>query len=339
MAACVQEQQANTLETLRELADLVIPFALRAACDMGIADHLIAGPLHVEKLAGKVGADPSSLWRLLRALASRGIFAEDQHGIFALSPVAELLCGDHPLSLRDGLALIGPDLAAWAYVDYSIRTGQSAFDYIHGQSYYDKLARDEDFRELFDRSVETQNRIMLRPLLAAYDWSGCGTIVDLAGGTGVFLAGLLARYPQLRGVLFDLPHVVSRAPPVLEAAGVTERCAIEPGNLFDAVPTGRDTYLLKTVLHDWPDARARRILDVVAEAMRTDSRVIVIEALLPSGDAFHIGKLLDMNSLVLAAGPDRDESHLLALLSSAGLEHRRVVRTATLAILEAASAR
>ena len=339
MAVDAHELEDNAIETLRELADLVIPLALRAACDMRIADHLSGGPMHIDALAEKTGAHAASLWRLLRVLTNHGVFTEERHGLFALSPIADLLRGDHPLSLRDGYSLIGPDLLAWAHVDYSLRTGRSAFERVHGQPYYDKLAQDEGFRELFNRSVETQNHLMLRSLMAAYDWSGCGTIVDLAGGTGVLLAGLLAHYPQLRGVLFDLPHVVSSAPPVLAAAGVAGRCVIESGSFFDVVPAGADTYLLKTVLHDWPDVQAKRILAVVVEAMRTDSRLIVIEALLPQGDAFHIGKLLDMNSLVLVAGPDRDEGDLLALLSSAGLEQIRVVQTPTLAVIEAALAR
>lgn len=326
----------RAVEMLGELADLVVPFALRAACDMRLADHLSGGPLHVTELAARAGADASSLWRLLRALASRGIFTEEHVGVFALTPVAHFLCGDHPLSLRDGYSLIGRDLAAWAHVDHSIRTGGSAFELVHGRPYYDVLADDDEFRELFHRALETQNRLMLRPLITAYDWSACGTIVDLAGGTGVFLAGLLAHYPQLRGVLFDLPHVVARAAAVLAAARVSERCVTVTGDLFDAVPVGEDTYLLKTVLHDWPDLQAARILDVIVEAMRTDSRVLVLEALLPPGDAYHIGKLLDMNSLVLAAGPDRDEERLLALLSASGLQRRRIIHTTTLAIVEAA---
>jgi hypothetical protein len=336
--AAVGERQpapAPALAELCELADLVTPLALRAVCDLRIADHLRDGPLHVEALARRAGADPGALRRVLRALAGRGVFAEREPGVFELTAVAEFLRGDHPLSLRDGLSLIAPDLAAWAHADYSLRTGRSAFEHVHGRPYYDALARDDDFRMRFDRSVETQNRVMLRPLVTAYDWSGCGTVVDLAGGTGVFLAGLLARHRALEGILFDLPHVVSQAPPVLRAARVEGRCRIVAGDLFEAVPEAGDTYVLKTVLHDWDDDRARRILDVVVAAMRPDSRLVVLEALLPEGDAFHLGKLLDVNSLVLVAGPDRDEDALVALLRRAGLACSRVVRTTTLAVLEA----
>jgi hypothetical protein len=330
-----QDPQRATAEALRELADLVIPFAVRVACDLGIADHLSAGPLHVDELAERTGTDASSLRRLLRALTSRGIFAEQGDGVFMRSAIADFMGGDHPLSLRDGYSLIAPDLAAWAHVDYSIRCGRSAFHHVHGQPYYEMLAQDRCFREAFNRSVEAQNRIMLRPLLAAYDWSKCGTIVDLAGGTGVFLAGLLAHYPRLRGVLVDLPHVVPSAAPILKAAGVADRCTIVAGDLFDSVPAGRDTYLLKTVLHDWPDTQAKRILTAVVDAMRPDSRILVLEAVLPEGDSFHIGKLLDMNSLVLVAGPDRSESRLLELMSAAGLRQTRVIHTATLMLIEA----
>jgi hypothetical protein len=316
------------------LADYVVPLALRAVCELRVADHLAAGPRPVEELAAATGAHAPSLRRALRALACKGIFTEVSPGRFGLTPMAQLLRGDHPLSVRDAYPLLPADLAAWSRVDHTLRTGQAAFPHAHGVAYYDHLATDPDASARFDRSVHAQNRLVLRTLLSAYDWAGCGTIVDVAAGNGAFLAGLLARFRSLRGVVFDLPHVVAGAPAVLESAGVAERCVIVPGNVFDTVPAGGDTYLLKTILHDWDDERAGAILRGIAGVMPSRGKLIVLEALLPDGDQFHIGKLLDLHSLVTVAGPDRGLAELESLFTAADLALSRVVHTPSLAIME-----
>jgi hypothetical protein len=324
-----------TYRELRRIADLTIPLALRAVAELQIADRFTAGPCSAAELAAEAGCDAGALERVLRMLAGVGVFAEIEPGLFTLTPVAELLRGDHPLSLRDAYPLIACDLLAWGALGYSLRTGRAAFEHVHGRGCYEHLAVDSAFAARFDRSVEAQNRIMLRALLAAYDWSGCGTIVDVAGGTGTMLAGLLARHRGLRGVLVDLPHVLAAAPARLRQAGVADRCRLAAGSYFDPLPPGGDTYVLKTVLKDWDDERARLILARVADAVSAGGRALVLEALLPAGDEFHIGKLLDLNSLVLVGGPDRDERDLVELLGAAGLRIVRIVHTTTLAIFEA----
>ncbi len=314
------------------------PALARKAASSAVADsafpQLAAGPRPVEELAAATGTHAPSLHRALRALACKGIFTEVSPGRFGLTPMAELLRGDHPLSVRDAYPLIPADLSAWSHVDHTLRTGEAAFPHAHGTTYYDHLAADPDASARFDRSVHTQNRLVLRTLLSAYDWGGCGTIVDVAAGNGAFLAGLLARFRSLHGVVFDLPHVVAGAPAVLESAGVADRCVIVPGSFFDAVPSGGDTYVLKTILHDWDDERAGTILRGIAKAMPEHGKLIVLEALLPAGDGFHIGKLLDLHSLVTVAGPDRGRPELESLFAKEDLELTRVVPTQSLAIME-----
>lgn len=338
MARAIPDSDDAALERLRELADLTLPLTLRAVSELGVADELADASRPVAALAAATGAHARSLARALRALATRGVLAEVEPDVFALTPLGQLLRSDHPLSLRHAYALIGADLSAWAHAAHTLRTGRSAFEHVHGRPYYAYLAEDDAARTRFDRSVETQNRLMARALSTAYEWGACGTIVDLAAGTGAFLAELLARHPSLEGIAVDLPHVVADAAAALARAGVADRCRAVAGDLFSEIPSGCDTYLLKTVLHDWDDAHALRILRTVAEAMRADSRLLVLEALLPDGDAFHHGKLLDVNSLVLVAGPDRGADELRALLARAGLACRRLVRTSTLALLEAGHA-
>ncbi|HWF75463.1 MAG TPA: methyltransferase [Solirubrobacteraceae bacterium] len=333
--AATDSALGSAVGALTALGDLVIPVALRAVCDLELPDRLADGPRTVEELAEATSTHPPSLLRLMRALATREVFTEVAPERFALGPLGEFLRSDHRISLGDAYSLIGPDLLAWAHADHAIATGASAFEHVHGKPYYDFLVDDADFLARFNRSVEAQNRVMLRPLLAAYDFASCETVLDVAGGTGMFLAGLLAQVRPLQGILFDLPPVIAHAPAVLERFGVADRCQVVAGDFFTAVPPGADTYVLKTVLHDWDDDRARAILGAVRQAMRPDSRVLVLEALLPPGDAFHMGKLLDMNSLVLVAGPDREEHDLVELLSGAGLGCRRVIHTTTLGIIEA----
>jgi predicted O-methyltransferase YrrM len=320
----------------QDIADYVIPLMLRAVCDLRIADLLCEGARSVDDLAAKTGTQPGPLYRVLRALAARGVFDEVSYSEFALTPMAEFLRADHPLSLRDGYPLLPADLQAWALAEWSLRTGKSAFEQVHGEPYYAYLIHHRDYRESFIRSCEAQNRVVLRSLAPAYGWSQCGTIVDVGGGNGAFIAGLLARNPAMRGVLFDLPHVVANASAVLNAAGVADRCTVVAGDFFEAMAQGYDTYLLKTILHDWSDERAAVLLRSLVQAMRPDSRLLVLEALIAPGNEFHLGKLLDVNSLVLAGGIDRTEEELERLLAAAGLElTRSIPTTSTLAILEA----
>ncbi|MEH1123262.1 methyltransferase [Micromonospora sp. CPCC 206061] len=325
----------DNIVRLQELADYTVPLTIRAMCELGVADALAAGPRAGREVAEAVGAHPGALVRAMRALACRGIFTEVDPGVFALTEVGQLLRADHPLSMRNAYPLIPADLTAWAALEHTLRTGEAAFARVHGRDYYAHLAAVPEDSARVDRSVEAQNRLVLRTLLTAYQWARCGTVVDVAGGTGTFLAGLLARYRSLRGVLFDRPHVVARAFAPLAERGVADRCEVVAGDAFQSVPAGHDTYLLKTILHDWDDQRAVRILRVVRAAMHPHSRLIVLEALLPPGDEYHVGKLLDLHSLVLVGGPDRDLDQLTALLAAADLDLVAAVPTATLAVLEA----
>ncbi len=340
MRATVREPAlAEAVLQIQEAADYIIPFALRIACELRVADELRDGARPVGELAATLGADADALQRVLRALASKGVFAEAEPGVWALTALAELLRGDHPLSLRDAFLLQPADVRAWARFAYTLRTGKAAFDRVHGVSFYDYLAEDEDAAERVDASVRTQNRLVLRTLLTAYDWASCGTIVDVGAGSATFLTGLLARYRTLRGIAFDAPHVAAKTASVVAKSNLAARCDVVAGDFFREVPAGADTYLLKTILHDWQDDEALEILGAIRRACREDSRLIVLEALLPPGDQFHLGKLLDLNSLVLVAGPDRDAHQLAALLDRGGFHARRVVPTTTLAIMECGVAR
>lgn len=208
----------ESLSTLMELGDYIIPFALRVSADLGVADRLADGPLPVADLAALVGADASALTRVLRALASKDIFVETAPGVFGLTPIAQLLRADHPMSVKASYTLLDADVQAWAKFDHSVRTGQNAFEHVHGCQYWEYVEEHPEFRARFDASMRGFTAMELRAILPLYDWGQYGTIADLGGGTGGFIAGLLGEHPGMRGVLQDLPSVVARSGPVLEAA-------------------------------------------------------------------------------------------------------------------------
>lgn len=329
----------GALLRLTELADYVVPFALRSAAQLGLADHLADGPRPLEELATLTDSQPAALRRLLRCLVAKGVFAEPRPGHFGLSPKADLLRDAHPLSLRDAFPLLAADLRAWAQVGPALASGAPAFARVHGQPYYDYLRDHPQDSTRVDRSVQSANRLVVRMFDRLYEWHDVRLLVDVGGGNGSFLAGLLARHPHLRGLLFDQAHVVAGATRVLAQAGVQARCEVRAGSFFDAVPAGGDAYLLKTILHDWDDAQALAILHAIRRVLPAGGRLLVLEALLEPGNDYDIGKLLDLNSFVLAGGVDRNQAQLAALLAQADFRLRRVQRTTNaLALLEAVPA-
>jgi hypothetical protein len=320
---------------LIEQADYVVAFAVRVAADLGLADLLTSGERDVAQLAADTGTHPGALYRLLRALAAQGIFAEVTPGVFGLTPLAEPLRSDHPLSLRETYTMLPSDTRAWGRLAETIRTGRPGFDLAHGTDYWSYLAAHPAEGRRVDRWMRSVNRLHLRTAAAAFPWREVRTLVDVGGGDGSFAAGLLARHPGLRATVVDLPHVVAAAPGVLADAGVADRAAVVPGSFFDPLPAGADAYVLKTVLPGFTDADVHRILRRLHAAMRPDSRLVILEAILPPGDAFDVAKLFDVHTMVLTGGAHRTREQTRRLLGDAGLALRRVQPTATLTLIEA----
>ncbi|MGC5052501.1 methyltransferase [Micromonospora sp. DT48] len=326
---------------LTELADYVVPFCLRVACDLRLADHLADGPRSVEELADLTGTRPGPLLRLLRTLASREVFAETTPTVFALTDLAQPLRSDHPLSLADAYPLLSCDVAAWGRLDHSVRTGQAAFDLVHGTDYWQYMATHPDESRRFDASQRAATRLELRSVLGAYPWSELNTVVDLGGGDGGFLAGILARFRHLRGTLFDLPHVASGAAKVFADAGVSDRAEAVGGSFLEPdgqpVPAGADAYLFKRVLYHWDDESATVLLRKARAAMRPDSRLLIIEPVVDpvvQGEAYVTGLRYDMLLLTMAGGGAREVSAIENLARDADLRLVRTIGTLTLPILE-----
>jgi O-methyltransferase domain/Dimerisation domain len=310
---------------------------LYVAATLGIADRLGDGAQSVTSLATATSSDARSLYRLLRALAGVGVFTEDEQGRFALTPLAELLQKDTRPSLHAEALFAGnlPQWQAWGDLLHSVRTGETAFDHQFGMSIWDYRAQHPEANAIANTYFTTLSLGQADAIVAAYDFSGVHTLMDVAGGQGVLIAAVLKANPSVRGILFDQPHVVTRALQVLEQSDVSDRCQIVSGSFFDALPGGADAIMLKNIIHDWADDDALAILRNCRRALAESGRLLVIDGVIPRGNDPHPRKLLDLQMLVGAGGRERLEEEWRTLFAQAGFSLTRVIPTDTeLSIIE-----
>ena len=220
-----------------------------------------------------------------------------------------------------------PFWRTWEEITYSLETGQPAFDKLWGMPFFDYLGQHPEAASHFSEAMVGFHGSEPPTVAEAYDFSGIQTVVDVGGATGNMLAAVLSRHTGLRGVLYDLPHVVGDAPALLKARGVEDRVTIETGSFFERVPAGGDAYLLSHIIHDWSEEKCLTILRNCREAMRPDGRILIVETVLPEGDTPHQGKLQDLVMLLVPGGQERSEKEYEELLGKAGFQLRRVVPT------------
>lgn len=301
--------------------------AIQAAADLRIADALAERPLPLDELARRVGADRDALGRLLRALISRGIFRQHDDGRYDLTPLADTLRCDAPVSMA-GLALfVGSrqHREHWNLLTESVRTGKPIVPQLRGKEFFDYLGDDAELAALFNDGMTSVAELAEAAVVASYDFSPYPTIVDAGGGHGGMLAAILAATPNARGVLYDLPDVVVGAPALLKHRGVEDRVRIEGGSFFDTVPTGGDAYILKNVIHDWPDEKATAILGNVRAGGAT---VLLIKFVISEHDRDFLGKWSDLEMLHVA-GRERTEAEYRDFLRQNGFRMTRVAQTAS----------
>jgi len=305
--------------------------AVHVAAELGVADRLAAGPVTAGAVADEIGADPDALRRLLRALASIGVFEERPGDVFATTDLGRTLESRHPDRLRAVSANTGSWYFwdAWGQLEHSVRTGENAFESVHGVSVWEYRARHVEAATRFDAAMLAQTLRLARDVVSAYDFSACRAVVDVGGGHGALLSAVLDAYPGVAGVLYDLPHVVETAKPALAERGIADRVRLEGGSFFDGVPVGGDAYLLKSVLHDWEDDECVRILRACAAAMRDDAALLVVERALGGPNEEPETKFSDLNMLVLPGGRERSIDEFDALLAAAGLAISSVTATST----------
>lgn len=300
--------------------------ALAVAAELGIADQLRDGPRPVADLADATGSDEDTLYRLLRALASIGVFHEDGDRRFALTAMGDYLRRDHPLSADPAARMFCADYQwrAWGALRHSVVTGENAAVHALGVDVWEHRRRHPLDGELFDATMRTLSRGSIEAILRVHDFGRYRVVADVGGGTGALLAAVLAAHPGVRGVLVDQEHVVAGAAPLL--ADVADRVEVVAGDFFAAVPRGADAYLLRRILHDWTDADADRILRRLHEAMAPGARLVVVDAVVgPPGTDPH-STFLDLMMLVSAGGRERTEPEWRSLLAAAGFRLESATR-------------
>jgi hypothetical protein len=302
--------------------------AIYAAAKFGIADYLKDGPKSVDELAGATATNADALYRLLRALASVGIFTEGDSRRFSLTPLAELLRGDVPGSKR-ALALMSGDeqFRAWAEIDYSLRTGKIAFDKVFGKPVFEYLAHHPDKARIFDAAMVGIHGRESHAILNAYDFSVFSVVADIGGGNGSQISEILKKHTAMKGILFDLPHVSERARERIQAAGLLDRCTLAAGSFFDAVPEGADAYIMRHIIHDWDDEKCLTILRACHRAMRPASKLLVIESVIPPGNEPFHGKFLDLVMLLIPGGKERTANEYQTLFERAGFKLTQIAPT------------
>jgi hypothetical protein len=305
--------------------------ALHLAVKLDIAEQLAGGPRDVQQLADATATHAPSLRRVLRLLVSAGVFEERSDGTFAQTPVSECLRAGVPGSSRAMVTLFCGDRIqdAWRDLEYCVRTGNPVFRKRGLDDAFRDPARTPEDEANFDAAMADATRIAAISVAAAYDFEGVGTLVDVGGGTGALLMGILNAHPELRGVVFDQPSVAERARQQIAAQGLAGRCEAVGGSFFEEVPRGGDAYILKHVIHDWEDERAVAILRNCHRAMSDGGRLLIVEGVYPP----HIDRSLesrgaaanDVNMLVNTGGRQRSEAEFRALYDAAGFKLTKIV--------------
>src|SRR5215510_12461868 len=330
-----------TMVMLQMITGFWVSRTIYVAAKLGLADLVKDGAKTAEELAKATGTHPPSLYRVLRALASVGVFVEDDQRRFAQTPLSETLRSDIMGSLRAmAMAELGQEhFPAWGNLMHSVKSGEIAFDNLFKQSVWEYYARNPEDARNFNESMRGLSEIINAAVIEAYDFSGVDKIVDVAGGTGGLIVAILGAHPRMRGVLFDLPHVIAEAGPLLDAAGVRARCATAAGDFFRSVPEGGDAYVMKWIIHDWDDEKSTAILKNIHRAMNKKGKLLLIEMVVLEGNQPDLSKFLDLNMMVMTGGRERTEAEFKSLLAASGFELTRVIRTTSpVCVIEAVRA-
>ncbi|MGB6449370.1 MAG: methyltransferase [Steroidobacteraceae bacterium] len=323
------------------LTQLVLCAAVaRTLCtvaDLGVADHIRPGePRSAAYLARVTGSHERSLYRALRFLASHGVFQETAGGEFDHSPLSGVLRSDADGSYRAAAQMFHYMFPGWHGLDHTIRTGEPGFEQVFGKPLFDYVAAHPALGPAFDAGMTCFHGYETGAMLKAYDFGDVRALADIGGGNGSLIARVLQRYPKMRGLLFDLGHVGSRAQELLRREGVADRCEVIAGSFFETVPSGADTYLLRHIIHDWTDEQCAQILGRCRGVIPEGGRLLIVECVVPAGNARSASKDFDMTMMAFPGGIERTEAQFRTLLHQSGLELRSVTPTSTMvSVIEA----
>jgi hypothetical protein len=326
-----------TQAVLRVIANYWEARCLYIAAKLGLADLVRQGPKTAAELAVQTGTHAPALYRVLRALASTGWFYEDDSGRFRPTSLSAGIQSDAAGSLRFlATTELGEEhYPAWGHLMFSVRTGKLAFDEVFGMPNWEYWAGHAEHADVFNRAMSDMTAVVEPAVLASYDFSRARTVVDVGGGKGTLMSAILRGYPQVNGIVLDLPHVVAEGRALIAERRLDSRCTFVAGSFFDAVPRDADVYVLKWVLHDWDDERCVAILKNCREAMADGATLVVVEAVIPARNEPSFHKLMDVNMLVMTGGRERTEAEYRMLFETAGFSLDRVTSTpAELSVLE-----
>jgi hypothetical protein len=303
----------------------------RAICtigDLGVSDHIEPGaPQPVARLAQLTATHERSLYRLLRFTASYGIFRETGDRAFDHTPLSAALRGDAVGTFRPAAQMFHRVFAAWDGLDHAVRTGESGCMKVYGEPMFDYIARHPDLAPVFDAGMTAFHGHETDAMLEAYDFSDIKTLADIGGGNGSLLSSVLRRYPHLRGILFDLGHVIGRAKAGIRELGLEQRCSVIEGNFFESVPSGADAYLMRHIIHDWTDEQSVQILSNCRKVIPMHGRVLLVEFAVPPANQASLGKDADMIMLTFPGGMERTDDEYQALFEQSGFRLNKVTKT------------
>jgi O-methyltransferase domain len=316
-----------------------ITYSLSAIARLGVADHMSETPAEVDELAVKTGAHPPSLYRVMRMLASLGVFKEAPEKRFRLTPIGQLLQTDAPGSLRYFAIQLGDcwSTRAWEHFTDTVRTGEDGVTKAFGKNAFELFDEEPEQAETFNRSMTNLSAAMLDPIVNAYDFSSITRLADVGGGRGMLLASILPRYPHMRGVVYDLPKVVAGALREPHFSSCKERVELEEGSFFERVPSGCDAYTMKFILHDWSDDHCRKILNLIRSELPQHGHVLVFEQVVTPSPEPTPAKFIDIEMLAMTiGGKERTEAEFSDLFASSGLRLVQVIQTESpVCVLEA----
>ena len=323
--------QIETDQLNRMVQSAALSRAVCSVAELGLADHIEAGrPQSVAALAAATGTHERSLYRVLRYLASNGVFAETAPHSFDHTALSQALRSDAEGSYRAAARFFHRLFPGWDGLDHALRTGEPGFNKVFGAPVFDYVMAHPDLGPILDAGMTSIHGYETTAMLDAYDFSGVKVLADIGGGNGSLLAGVLRRYPEMRGILFDLGHVVGRAADELARAGLASRCQVIEGSFFEHVPAGADAYLMRHIIHDWTDDQSVQILGHCRAVLPPDGRVLLVECVVPTGNAPALSKDFDMTMLTFPGGMERTEAEFRALLARAGFELTSVTPTSSM---------
>ncbi|MDM8555642.1 methyltransferase [Desulfococcaceae bacterium HSG7] len=297
-----------------------------AAAELGIADMLAEGPKSIDELALESRSHAPSLYRMMRALASVGIFSETEGKRFELTPMAECLKTG---AMRSIVLLFESDWSdkAWGCFTDSVKTGNTAFETAHGTPVSDWLEKNPHAAQVFNEANAIKAVGSHRAIIDVYDFSGIDKLTDVGGGTGALTVEILIANPLMCGVVADIPSVIEEARKIIRSRGLENRCETAECDFFKEIPAGSDAYLMSNILHDWPDERCVTILKNCRMAMKPESKLLIVEMIVPPGNRPSIAKLLDLEMLVTTGGKERTLAEFKILLESSGFKLSRIIDT------------